>query len=253
MRGRKFPHYSNRLYFRPGVKIVVEDGRSFVRRFARSLPGVAGDSGRHLGFDRGRERFALSENNLYTTEAFVDYLSHLTADGLTSFYALGLRPPARVFTRGCRLRQRRCGRSGKRSPRATWRWFASIFSSSKPGVRKTRSWCRDELSVPKRSTRFGQAAATAKMEVVYVPGDGARIRLFSRPAFGARMPAASTIRILLMLDRSAMTVLSSFTRCRLAMFGASCATPRAIPRTTKLIPALPVLFGLVAISIAADV
>jgi hypothetical protein len=28
----KFPQYSNRLYFRPGVKIEVEDGRSFVRR-----------------------------------------------------------------------------------------------------------------------------------------------------------------------------------------------------------------------------
>src|SRR6185437_4157057 len=29
---QRFPQYSNHLYFRPEVKIVVEDGRSFVRR-----------------------------------------------------------------------------------------------------------------------------------------------------------------------------------------------------------------------------
>ena len=37
--------------------------------------------------------FALTENNLYTTDAFVDYLSHLTPDGFLAFTRWGLDPP----------------------------------------------------------------------------------------------------------------------------------------------------------------
>src|ERR1700685_3568072 len=37
--------------------------------------------------------FALSENTLYTTEAFRDYLSHLTDDGLLTFTRWGFDPP----------------------------------------------------------------------------------------------------------------------------------------------------------------
>ena len=37
--------------------------------------------------------FALSENNLYTTDAFRDYLNHLTDDGLMVFTRWGFEPP----------------------------------------------------------------------------------------------------------------------------------------------------------------
>ena len=37
--------------------------------------------------------FALSENNLYTTDAFRDYLSHLTDDGFLVFTRWGFEPP----------------------------------------------------------------------------------------------------------------------------------------------------------------
>src|SRR6185436_12162985 len=37
--------------------------------------------------------FALSENNLYTTDAFTDYLNHLTDDGMLVFQRWGLDPP----------------------------------------------------------------------------------------------------------------------------------------------------------------
>ena len=37
--------------------------------------------------------FALSENNLYTTDAFHDYLSHLTDDGMIAFTRWGFDPP----------------------------------------------------------------------------------------------------------------------------------------------------------------
>src|SRR6185436_18635571 len=47
--------------------------------------------------------FALSENNLYTAEAFEDYLSHLTDDGVLAFSRWGFNPPReslRVVTLG---------------------------------------------------------------------------------------------------------------------------------------------------------
>ena len=40
--------------------------------------------------------FALSENNLYTTDAFRDYLLHLTDDGMLAITPLGLRSAARI-------------------------------------------------------------------------------------------------------------------------------------------------------------
>src|SRR5262249_379562 len=37
--------------------------------------------------------FALSENNLYTSDAFYDYLTHLTDDGMLAFTRWGFDPP----------------------------------------------------------------------------------------------------------------------------------------------------------------
>jgi hypothetical protein len=37
--------------------------------------------------------FALSENNLYTSDAFQDYLLHLTDDGMVAIHSMGLDPP----------------------------------------------------------------------------------------------------------------------------------------------------------------
>ncbi len=41
--------------------------------------------------------FALSENNLYTTDAFRDYLTHLTDDGMLCFTRWGFEPPRETF------------------------------------------------------------------------------------------------------------------------------------------------------------
>jgi hypothetical protein len=83
---------SRRLYFRPGVRIFVEDGRSFVRRSDEKydvLQATLVDT----WASTAAGAFALSENNLYTTEAFYDYLSHLTDGGILSFTRWGFVPP----------------------------------------------------------------------------------------------------------------------------------------------------------------
>ncbi len=93
---RRFPQLSHGLYFRPEVHLFVEDGRSFVRRSPdkyQVLQATLVDT----WASTAAGAFALSENNLYTTDAFLDYLNHLTDDGLMVFTRWGFDPPARIF------------------------------------------------------------------------------------------------------------------------------------------------------------
>ena len=65
----KFPDYSNRLYYRPEVRMVVEDGRSFVRRSGERYQVIQATLV-DTWASTAAGAFALSENNLYTTDAF---------------------------------------------------------------------------------------------------------------------------------------------------------------------------------------
>jgi hypothetical protein len=89
---QRFADLSRRLYFRPEVHLFVEDGRSFVRRSPEKyqvLQATLVDT----WASTAAGAFALSENNLYTTDAFRDYLNHLTDDGLMVFTRWGFQPP----------------------------------------------------------------------------------------------------------------------------------------------------------------
>jgi hypothetical protein len=89
---QKFPQLSQSLYLRPDVHIFVEDGRAFVRRSPEKyqvLQATLVDT----WASTAAGAFALSENNLYTTNAFHDYLTHLTDDGILAFTRWGFDPP----------------------------------------------------------------------------------------------------------------------------------------------------------------
>jgi hypothetical protein len=91
MRGR-LKDYSRQLYFRPDVHLVVEEGRSFVRRSPdryQVLQATLVDT----WASTAAGAYALTENNLYTSDAFYDYIKHLTGDGILSFTRWGLDPP----------------------------------------------------------------------------------------------------------------------------------------------------------------
>lgn len=82
MRG-EFAEFSGNLYSRPEVNLVVDEGRSFVRRSAHQYD--------HIQLTlvdtwaaTAAGAFSLSENHLYTREAFDDYIAHLTSDGILS-------------------------------------------------------------------------------------------------------------------------------------------------------------------------
>ena len=88
----KFPSQSRGLYLRPDVHVHVEDGRSFVRRSTEKYQAIQATLV-DTWASTAAGAFALSENNLYTTDAFHDYLSHLTDDGVVCFTRWGFDPP----------------------------------------------------------------------------------------------------------------------------------------------------------------
>jgi hypothetical protein len=79
---RQFGAYNGGLYEAPQVSIVVDEGRSYLRRIddrydlvylSKVNSGVTERAG-----------FALAENYIYTVEAFGDYLSHLSENGVVA-------------------------------------------------------------------------------------------------------------------------------------------------------------------------
>jgi spermidine synthase len=77
----RFFDYSGRVYGDPRVRIHVEDGRSFVRRSGERYDIIQA-SLVDTWAATAAGAYALTENSLYTTEAFDDYLDHLTDDGV---------------------------------------------------------------------------------------------------------------------------------------------------------------------------
>ena len=76
MRGA-FRDYSGGIYTHPHVSIAVDDGRSFVRRSSDRYDIVQA-SLVDTWAATAAGAYTLSENSLYTVEAFTDYLDHLT-------------------------------------------------------------------------------------------------------------------------------------------------------------------------------
>lgn len=79
MRGR-YAEYAFHLYERPDVDIRISDGRSFIRNSLDRLD-VVQMTLVDTWASTAAGAFALSENNLYTVEAFKEYFDHLKPDG----------------------------------------------------------------------------------------------------------------------------------------------------------------------------
>lgn len=82
MRGR-YADFAYHLYQRPEVHIHVSDGRSFVRN-AKQQFDVVQMTLVDTWASTAAGAFALSENSLYTTEAFREYFEHLKPDGMVA-------------------------------------------------------------------------------------------------------------------------------------------------------------------------
>jgi spermidine synthase len=91
MRGQ-YAAYSFHLYDRPQVHIHVQDGRSYIRS-SRDQYDVVQMTLVDTWASTAAGAFALSENNLYTLEAFREYFNHLRPDGMIAITRWEFRQP----------------------------------------------------------------------------------------------------------------------------------------------------------------
>jgi hypothetical protein len=165
---RRFPELSRNLYLRPEVKIEIEDGRSFVRRTLEKYQ-VLQLTLVDTWASTAAGAFALSENNLYTSDAFYDYLSHLTEDGFLAFTRWGFDPP-RESLRLLTLADSALLRLGELDAA---RHVIIVREGS------TEGWgAKDTVLISRKPfsdqdiARTSELAALGGFEVIYLPGYG---------------------------------------------------------------------------------
>jgi hypothetical protein len=88
----QYADYSYHLYDRPEVHIHVQDGRSYIRS-SREKYDVVQMTLVDTWASTAAGAFALSENNLYTVEAFREYFDHLKPDGMIAVTRWEFRQP----------------------------------------------------------------------------------------------------------------------------------------------------------------
>ena len=101
MRGR-YADYSFHLYDQPQVHIHVQDGRSYIRS-SHDKYDVVQMTLVDTWASTAAGAFALSENNLYTIEAFREYFDHLKPDGMIAITRWEFKQPRealRVVSQG---------------------------------------------------------------------------------------------------------------------------------------------------------
>ena len=170
---KRYPQLSNRLYFRPEVHLNVEDGRAFVRRSTEKYQVIQATLV-DTWASTAAGAFALSENNLYTTDAFHDYLSHLTDDGLLTFTRWGFDPP-RESLRLLSLAMVALAELGEREParHVMVGRAGAVTDMGGWGAQDTVLFSRKPLSEADVA-RTREAFSLAGMEAVYLPGDAPR-------------------------------------------------------------------------------
>ena len=155
----RFREYSGAVYAHPQVSIHVDDGRSFVRRSAAKYDVIQA-SLVDTWAATAAGAYTLTENSLYTTEAFGEYIDHLSDDGLltiTRWVFDGLRLVS--------LAQQACAERGLDAARhlAVVR-FDRVATFL---LKKTPFTAED-------TARLTQLADELGFSILYVPGDTAR-------------------------------------------------------------------------------
>lgn len=88
--------YSGDLYRQPDVRVIVDEGRSFISR-SHARYDIIEATMVDTWAATAAGAFSLAENNLYTVEAFKDYIRHLTPDGILSMTRWYYEPPDQLM------------------------------------------------------------------------------------------------------------------------------------------------------------
>jgi spermidine synthase len=156
MRGA-FREFSGGIYDHPRVNVVVDDGRSFVRRSSDRYDVIQA-SLVDTWAATAAGAYTLTENTLYTVEAFSDYLDHLTDDGILSI--------TRWVFDGLRLvslAQEACARRG---------WDAAPRLAVIQHERVATFLLKKSPFTPDEIARLQRLSEQLRFRILYAPGAG---------------------------------------------------------------------------------
>jgi spermidine synthase len=181
MRGR-YADYARHLYERPEVHIHVTDGRSYLRSTPQRFD-VVQMTLVDTWASTAAGAFALSENNLYTVEAFREYFEHLKPEGMIAITRWEFRQP-REALRVVSVAMQALHSLGVTDPARNF-IVASQGPLNEDGIpvvvlaKKTAFTAQEEAAVKAHFEKYGELAA------LYLPSD--------KDASGPRNPFADLI------------------------------------------------------------
>ena len=167
MRGR-YADYAQHLYERSDVHIYVTDGRSFLRSTPQHFD-VVQMTLVDTWASTAAGAFALSENNLYTVEAFREYFDHLKPDGMIAITRWEFREP-REALRVVAVAMEALHRLGVANPARNF-IVASQGSLDEDGIpvvvlaKKTPFTAEEETAVTRHCDRY------AELDPMYLPSE----------------------------------------------------------------------------------
>ena len=166
----KYGEFSGRIYDRPEVRAVVEDGRSYLRRSSASFDLIVLPLGESLGASAAGIG-GLREDYRLTVEAFGEYLKALKPGGFLSF-SLYLLPPPRGEMRLVSTIQEALVKEGKHPA---------------DHLLAFRTWGTFSLLVKKDSIKAGEVedlkdfCRQMRFDLVYYPGiSRGEVNLYNR-------------------------------------------------------------------------
>lgn len=180
----KLAEFNGHLYKHPKVRGIVSEGRAFARR----NPGTY-DLLQVAMIDTWAATtagaYSLSENSLYTTEAFIDYMKALKPGGMFSFTRFYFEPPRQAL-KIVSLYLEAAGKIGIKNPENCI--LVAYYESLATIIFKTEPFTPGEI------TKFKNDVADLGFHIVYTPNDRVNpyfrslIESRNREAFYARYP-----------------------------------------------------------------
>jgi len=173
----RYADYAHHLYERPDVHIHVADGRSYLRS-SRDQYDVVQMTLVDTWASTAAGAYALSENNLYTVEAFREYFDHLRSDGIIAITRWEFRQP-REALRVVSQATEALHELGVTNPRDNF-----IVSSDGPldqdgrpviVLAKKSAFTSDEIAAVR-----SHLLSHPKLVNLYLPGDGNAENAFTR-------------------------------------------------------------------------
>jgi hypothetical protein len=163
MSSERFSTFSGGIYEQPGVRLVVDEGRSFIRS-SKDRFDIIQATLVDTWAATGAGAFALTENNLYTVQAFNDYVTHLTNDGMLTMTRWYFEPPDQTL-RLLSIARAMMSDLGITNPDRHVMLITESFAKQAPAtfVFKKSEFTDDEI-------RVAESLATAnKFPVLYTP------------------------------------------------------------------------------------